>query len=77
MPSLVVLATTWWEYLSGNRFNKLTAERKKVSGRLLLQVHIGEHNPGHELSRWGRSTLDLLNTLRELENWKVSVDSHE
>ncbi|WP_080884234.1 recombinase family protein [Klebsiella pneumoniae] len=26
-----------------------------------------------ELSRWGRSTLDLLNTLRELENWKVSV----
>jgi DNA invertase Pin-like site-specific DNA recombinase len=25
------------------------------------------------LSRWGRSTLDLLNTLRELENWKVSV----
>ncbi|MBP2444170.1 recombinase family protein [Rhizobium leguminosarum] len=26
-----------------------------------------------ELSRWGRSTIDLLNTLRELENWKVSV----
>ncbi|MEH8765285.1 recombinase family protein [Klebsiella pneumoniae] len=29
--------------------------------------------PVTELSRWGRSTLDLLNTLRELENWKVSV----
>ncbi len=26
-----------------------------------------------ELSRWGRSTIDLLNTLRELECWKVSV----
>lgn len=26
-----------------------------------------------ELSRWGRSTVDLLNTLRELESWKVSV----
>ena len=26
-----------------------------------------------ELSRWGRSTVDLLNTLRDLERWKVSV----
>lgn len=26
-----------------------------------------------ELSRWGRSTVDLLNTLRELEGWKVPV----
>lgn len=26
-----------------------------------------------ELSRWGRSTIDLLGTLRELESWKVSV----
>lgn len=26
-----------------------------------------------ELSRWGRSTIDLLNTLRELDTWKVSV----
>lgn len=26
-----------------------------------------------ELSRWGRSTIDLLNTLRELESWRVSV----
>jgi DNA invertase Pin-like site-specific DNA recombinase len=26
-----------------------------------------------ELSRWGRSTLDLLHTLKELENWRVSV----
>ncbi|MBB4278658.1 hypothetical protein GGE12_006469 [Rhizobium mongolense] len=26
-----------------------------------------------ELSRWGRSTIDLLNTLCELEGWKVSI----
>ena len=26
-----------------------------------------------ELSRWGRSTLDLLQTLKELETWRVSV----
>lgn len=26
-----------------------------------------------KLSRWGRSTIDLLNTLSELESWKVSV----
>lgn len=26
-----------------------------------------------ELSRWGRSTLDLLQSLKQLENWRVSV----
>src|SRR4051812_48553693 len=26
-----------------------------------------------ELSRWGRSTLDLLHTLRDLQAWRVSV----
>jgi DNA invertase Pin-like site-specific DNA recombinase len=26
-----------------------------------------------ELSRWGRSTLDLLHTLQDLEAWRVSV----
>ena len=26
-----------------------------------------------ELSRWGRSTLDLLHTLKELDAWRVSV----
>ena len=26
-----------------------------------------------ELSRWGRSTLDLLHTLQQLETWRVSV----
>ena len=26
-----------------------------------------------EHSRWGRSTLDLLHTLKELETWRVSV----
>ena len=26
-----------------------------------------------ELSRWGRSTIDLLQTLRDLEGWQVSL----
>jgi putative DNA-invertase from lambdoid prophage Rac len=26
-----------------------------------------------ELSRWGRSTLDLLHTLKALETWRVSA----
>lgn len=26
-----------------------------------------------EMSRWGRSTTDLISTLRQLESWKVSV----
>ncbi|WP_407260131.1 recombinase family protein [Klebsiella pneumoniae] len=53
---------------SGTKLDR--AERKKVRrlpspDKLMQSVT--------ELSRWGRSTLDLLNTLRELENWKVSV----
>ncbi len=71
-PSPAVPATTWWEYL-----------RKQVQE--LNSTGPSEESPGAcpvrqidailvtELSRWGRSTLDLLNTLRELENWKVSV----
>ncbi|MCL5521704.1 recombinase family protein, partial [Citrobacter cronae] len=47
------------------------AERKKVLA--LAQSRQIDAILVTELSRWGRSTLDLLNTLRELENWKVSV----
>nr|WP_250376682.1 recombinase family protein [Escherichia coli] len=66
-------ATTWWEYLrktgSGTKLDR--AERKKVLA--LAQSRQIDAILVTELSRWGRSTLDLLNTLRELENWKVSV----
>ncbi|WP_407262023.1 recombinase family protein, partial [Klebsiella pneumoniae] len=54
---------------SGTKLDR--AERKKVPA--LAQSRQIDAIPVTELSRWGRSTLDLLNTLRELENWKVSV----
>ncbi|MBB3395395.1 recombinase family protein [Rhizobium sp. BK060] len=49
------------------------AERKKVMA--LAQARQIDAILVTELSRWGRSTIDLLNTLRELESWKVSVIS--
>ncbi len=47
------------------------AERRKIMA--LAQARQIDVILVTELSRWGRSTIDLLNTLRELENWKVSV----
>lgn len=47
------------------------AERRKVMA-LAQRREIGAV-PVTELSRWGRSTLDLLHTLQELETWRVSV----
>lgn len=47
------------------------AERKKVMA--FAQARQVDAILVTELSRWGRSTIDLLNTLRELESWKVSV----
>jgi len=47
------------------------AERKKVLA--LAQARQIDCVLVTELSRWGRSTIDLLGTLRELESWKVSV----
>ena len=47
------------------------AERKKVMA--LAQRREIDAVLVTELSRWGRSTLDLLHTLKELETWHVSV----
>jgi putative DNA-invertase from lambdoid prophage Rac len=47
------------------------AERKKVMA--LAQARRIDAVLVTELSRWGRSTLDLLGTLRELESKRVSV----
>lgn len=47
------------------------AERKKIMA--LAQARQIDAVLVTELSRWGRSTLDLLNTLRELEGRRVSV----
>ncbi|SDN38095.1 recombinase family protein [Ensifer sp. YR511] len=46
-------------------------ERKKIMA--LAQARRIDAILVTELSRWGRSTIDLLNTLRALANWKVSV----
>ncbi len=47
------------------------AERKKVMA--LAQRREVDAILVSELSRWGRSTLDLLHTLKEIETWRVSV----
>ena len=47
------------------------AERRKVMA--LAQRREIDSVLVTELSRWGRSTLDLLHTLKQLEAWRVSV----
>jgi putative DNA-invertase from lambdoid prophage Rac len=47
------------------------AERRKVMA--LAQRREVDAVLVTELSRWGRSTLDLLHTLKELQTWRVSV----
>ena len=54
---------------SGTKLDR--AERKKIMA--LAQSREIDSVLVTELSRWGRSTIDLLSTLRELESWKVSV----
>ena len=54
---------------SGARLDR--AERKKVMA--LAQQRAIDAVLVTELSRWGRSTLDLLHTLQELEGRRVSV----
>jgi len=54
---------------SGTKLDR--AERKKIMA--LAQAREIDLVLVTELSRWGRSTIDLLGTLRELESWKVSV----
>lgn len=54
---------------SGSKLDR--AERRKVLA--LAQARKIDAVLVTELSRWGRSTVDLLHTLRELEGWKVSV----
>lgn len=54
---------------SGTKLDR--AERKKILA--LAQAREIDCVLVTELSRWARSTIDLLGTLRELESWKVSV----
>lgn len=63
------VAVIFKETGSGAKLDR--AERRKVMA--LAQARKIDAILVTELSRWGRSTTDLLNTLRELEGWKVSV----
>lgn len=63
------VAAVFKETGSGTKLDRI--ERRKVMA--LAQARKIDAVLVTELSRWGRSTVDLLNTLRELEGWKVSV----
>lgn len=63
------VVATFKETGSGAKLDR--SERKKVMA--LAQARQIDAVLVTELSRWGRSTIDLLNTLRELEGWKASV----
>lgn len=56
---------------TGSGARRDRAERKTVMA--LAQARRIDAVLVTELSRWGRSTLDLLDTLRELQAWRVSV----
>jgi DNA invertase Pin-like site-specific DNA recombinase len=59
----------WFETASGSKNNRVArkqvmnlAQARKIDGVLVT-----------ELTRWGRSTIDLITTLQDLAHWGVSV----
>lgn len=59
----------WKETASGTKQNRV--ERQKVI--VLAQARKIEAVLVTEMTRWGRSTLDLIQTLQELHSWGVSL----
>jgi DNA invertase Pin-like site-specific DNA recombinase len=59
----------WKETKSGSKNNRV--ERKQVIN--LAQAREIDGVLVTELTRWGRSTIDLITTLQELAHWGVSV----
>ncbi len=59
----------WKETASGSKNNRV--ERKKVMS--LAQSREIDGVLVTELTRWGRSTIDLITTLQDLAHWEVSV----
>jgi putative DNA-invertase from lambdoid prophage Rac len=59
----------WFETASGSKNNRV--ERKKVMN--LAQARKIDGVLVTELTRWGRSTIDLITTLQDLAHWGVSV----
>lgn len=59
----------WFETVSGSKNNRV--ERKQVMS--LAQARKIDGVLVTELTRWGRSTIDLITTLQDLAHWGVSV----
>jgi DNA invertase Pin-like site-specific DNA recombinase len=59
----------WKETASGAKIDR--AERQEIMA--LAQARQIDAILVTELTRWGRSTLDLFHTLHELQSWNVSV----
>jgi putative DNA-invertase from lambdoid prophage Rac len=59
----------WFETASGSKNNRV--ERKKVMNKAQAREIDGVLVT--ELTRWGRSTIDLITTLQDLAHWGVSV----
>ncbi len=59
----------WKEKASGTKHDR--AERSKVMA--LAQNHSIDAILVTEMTRWGRSTIDLIETLQELHSWHVSL----
>ena len=59
----------WKETASGTKQNRV--ERQKVME--LAQAREIDAILVTEMTRWGRSTLDLIQTLQELQSWDVSL----
>ena len=59
----------WKETASGTKHNRV--ERQKVME--LAQARKIDAILVTEMTRWGRSTLDLIQTLQELQSWDVSL----
>lgn len=59
----------WFETISGTKHDH--TERSKVMA--LAQSHSIDAILVTEMTRWGRSTIDLIETLQELHSWHVSL----
>ncbi|BAZ19472.1 resolvase domain protein (plasmid) [Kalymmatonema gypsitolerans NIES-4073] len=59
----------WFETVSGTKHDR--TERKKVMA--LAQSHSIDAILVTEMTRWGRSTIDLIETLQDLHSWHVSL----
>jgi DNA invertase Pin-like site-specific DNA recombinase len=63
------IAGVWKETGSGARNDR--AERKKILA--MAQARKIDAVLVTEMTRWGRSTIDLLQTLQDLQSWNVSL----